>query len=290
MKKTIAIILSVVMILSLVSVAAVNAASDASFTVDDKTYDVNVGDTFNYTLNLTTSAAIENAQLIVYYPAEVMKVKEVKFDDAFLGTVPICNYNIPSYPGEVDINLSKVDATMTGIDFTTKHLFCDITFEVIGKGTGAISISDKQGEVIICDVNDNDITSTSVFEKVVSGIKAPEDIEPEPTKPTVTKKANPVKVKVAAKKVKAANLKKKAQTVKVFKVTGAKGAVTVAKVKKGSTAKIFKKVTVKKNGKIVIKKGKYAKKTYKVVIKVTAKGNSEYKSKTIKKTIKIKVK
>lgn len=62
-----------------------------------------------------------------------------------------------------------------------------------------------------------------------------------------------------------------------------------------STEKHFKdsygKITVnKKNGAITYKKGSYKKGTYKVKLKVTAAGNSSYKSKTIVKTVKIKVK
>ena len=56
-------------------------------------------------------------------------------------------------------------------------------------------------------------------------------------------------------------------------------------------AKIYKKITVnKKTGAITFSKGKYAKKTYSIKLKITAKGNSEYKSKVITKTVKVKVK
>lgn len=111
-----------------------------------------------------------------------------------------------------------------------------------------------------------------------------EDVEP-------VYKSNPMKVKASTKTIKAKKLKKKKQTVKPVKITGAKGAVTVTKVKKGTTSKIYKKITVnKKTGAITFKKGKYAKKTYKVKLKITAKGNSSYESKTITKTVKVKVK
>lgn len=106
-----------------------------------------------------------------------------------------------------------------------------------------------------------------------------------------SKKANPIKVKAKAKTIKAKKLNKKKQTVKALTVSKAQGAVTFAKVKKGTTAKIYKKISVnKKTGKITIKKGKYSKKTYKVKIKVTAKGNANYKAKTVTKVVKIKVK
>jgi hypothetical protein len=111
------------------------------------------------------------------------------------------------------------------------------------------------------------------------------------TPPKKVKQANTLKVSAKTKAVKAKKLKKKKQTVKPLTIKNAKGAVTVTKVKKGSTAKLFKKITVnKKTGAITIKKGKYAKKTYKIKLKITAKGNSSYNSKTLTKVVKIKVK
>ncbi len=116
---------------------------------------------------------------------------------------------------------------------------------------------------------------------------------------SVVVKANTVKVKVKkAVKVKAKKLKKKKVSIKIskfLKITGAKGTVTFAKVKKGTDKKIFKKIKInKKNGKITLKKGKYAKKTYKIKVKIKVAGktvkNVKYKAKTITKVIKIKVK
>ena len=111
------------------------------------------------------------------------------------------------------------------------------------------------------------------------------------TPPKKVKQANTLKVSAKTKAVKAKKLKKKKQTVKPLTIKNAKGAVTVTKVKKGSAAKLFKKITVnKKTGAITIKKGKYAKKTYKIKLKITANGNSDYNSKTLTKVVKIKVK
>jgi hypothetical protein len=105
------------------------------------------------------------------------------------------------------------------------------------------------------------------------------------------KKANTLSLSAKTVKVKSKKLKKKKQTVKPLTIKNAKGEVTVTKVKKGSAAKLFKKITVnKKTGAITIKKGKYAKKTYKIKLKITANGNSDYNSKTLTKVVKIKVK
>ena len=115
----------------------------------------------------------------------------------------------------------------------------------------------------------------------------------EGTEPTeaVEKKANPVKVTVKNTSVSAKKLESKKQTVNPITVKDAKGTVEVVKVKSSTTSKIYKKITVnKKTGAITFSKGKYAKKTYSIKLKITAKGNSEYKSKVITKTVKVKVK
>ena len=71
------------------------------------------------------------------------------------------------------------------------------------------------------------------------------------------------------KTLKANKLKKKKQFAKPLVIKNAKGKVFVTKLKKGTTSDIYKKVTVKKNGLITIKKGKYLRKTYKINLKIT---------------------
>jgi flagellar hook assembly protein FlgD len=70
---------------------------------------------------------------------------------------------------------------------------------------------------------------------------------------------------------------------KAFKITNAKGSLSYAK------SSGDKKITVAKNGKVTVKKG-LKKGKYTVKIKVTAKGNSKYKSKYATVTSKIVVK
>lgn len=119
---------------------------------------------------------------------------------------------------------------------------------------------------------------------------APETVTAPTAKPAV-KKANPIKVTVKKKTVKAKTLDKKTQIIKAVTVKKAQGKVTFAKLKSGTTKKYYKKLTVNKTtGKVKLKKGKYTKGTIKLKVIIFAKGNSKYKSKTIKKTIKIKVK
>lgn len=110
-------------------------------------------------------------------------------------------------------------------------------------------------------------------------------------KKNTKKKANPIKITAKKKTIKAKNLKKRNVITKPLAIKNAKGSVTVTKIKKGTTAKIYKKITInRKTGAITLKKGKYAKKTYKIKLKITAAGNADYKAKTVKKIVKIKVK
>ena len=122
--------------------------------------------------------------------------------------------------------------------------------------------------------------------------KVTEPTQPAKTAPAVkAKQANPIKVTAKTKNVKAKKLKKKAQTVKAITVKNAQGKVTYKLVKSGISKKIRKLVKINSKGVITIKKWKNAKKgAYKIKVSVTAKGNTNYKAKTITKTVKVKVK
>ena len=106
--------------------------------------------------------------------------------------------------------------------------------------------------------------------------------------PMLAKKANPMKVKAAAKTVKVKTLKKKALTVTPMKVTSAKGKVTYKVV--GGNAKSKKALKLNtKNGKVTVKK-KTKKGKYQIKVKVTAAGTTEFKalSKTVTVTVNAK--
>ena len=103
------------------------------------------------------------------------------------------------------------------------------------------------------------------------------------------KEANPIKVSVKAKTVKLKKLKKKNQTVKAITVKNAEGKVTY-KITSASK-KIKKLVKISSKGVITVKKWKKAKKgTYKIKVKITAKGNTNYSAKTVSKMVKFNVK
>jgi hypothetical protein len=118
-----------------------------------------------------------------------------------------------------------------------------------------------------------------------------ESKETEPTTKTTVKKVNPVKVTAKQKTATSKKLKKSKVTVKPLTIKNPKGTVKVVKVKSGTTAKIYSKITVnKKTGAITLKKGKYKKGVYKIKLKISVKGNSKYKAKTLSKVVKIKIK
>ncbi|MBR1731065.1 MAG: hypothetical protein IJ725_01355 [Ruminococcus sp.] len=153
------------------------------------------------------------------------------------------------------------------------------TFEVVG-------LTKKNTEPTMTDpAASSDVTEPSTATEPSSVTEPSTATEPTTDKPVVTsaKKANPMKVTVKTKTVKYSKVKKSKQTVAPITVKKAQGKVTYKKLS-GS-----KKLLLKANGKIVVKKGT-KKGTYTAKIKVTAKGNSKYKSASKTVTVKIKVK
>lgn len=104
---------------------------------------------------------------------------------------------------------------------------------------------------------------------------------------TSKKKSNPIKVTAKKKSIKAKKLKKKAQKVKALTVKSAKGRVAYGLVKKGSSAKLFKKAVISAKGVVTIKKTNLKKGLYKLKTVVTASGDANYNS--AKKTVVISI-
>ncbi len=98
----------------------------------------------------------------------------------------------------------------------------------------------------------------------------------------IAKADNTIAVKAVAKSVKYSTLRRKNVTVKALTITKNVGAVTCKKLSGN------KKITVAKSGKLVVKKG-LKKGTYTVRIKISAKGNTNYKEKSFNKAVKLKV-
>lgn len=160
---------------------------------------------------------------------------------------------------------------------------------------GTLTGTVKADSIVVMDCLDSAYYDPNVVEPTQEPTTEPTTAAPtQPAtekKTTVKKKANPMTVKVSKQTVKSKQLKKKSLTVKALTVKKAKGKVTYTKFKNGSTKLTYKRLTVnKKTGKIKIKKNNYPKGTFKVRIKITAKGNSGYKSKSVIKTVRITVK
>ncbi len=159
-------------------------------------------------------------------------------------------------PNNADAKATVADPSIASIETAADG---SVTIKGVKAGKTTVTFSlDKNGEVETVNV------------AVVVKAKA------------VVKKANPMTVKSTNKTFSAKKLKKKAQSYKAIKVSKAQGTVKYTVTKKNSKIKFSKgKVTVKKK----TKKG-----TYKIKVKVTAAGNAKYKSKSVTKTITIKVK
>ena len=99
----------------------------------------------------------------------------------------------------------------------------------------------------------------------------------------IAKANNPMTVKVSAKTVKSADFSKKFTTVKAITVKKAQGKVSYKKTSGKSNFTVNSKT-----GEISIKKGT-KKGAYKINVKISAAGNNNYKSKSVQKTVTIKV-
>lgn len=120
-----------------------------------------------------------------------------------------------------------------------------------------------------------------------------------PTEPTTTikpihttvktKNTNPITVTTKTKTVKFKNLKAKNQTIKAISVKKAEGKVTYKL--KSVSSKIKKLTKVNSKGIITIKRWNKVKRgTYNIKVTIKATGNSNYKAKSVTKTVKVKIK
>lgn len=106
---------------------------------------------------------------------------------------------------------------------------------------------------------------------------------------TIVQATNPMTAKSVSKRIVASKVKSKARKVATITVSKAQGAKTFV-VTKWTTAKAKKYFQVNRsNGKVTAKKGT-PKGTYKFKVKVTAKGNANYKAGTKTVTVKVVVK
>jgi hypothetical protein len=105
------------------------------------------------------------------------------------------------------------------------------------------------------------------------------------------KRPNTVKITVKNRKLSKSTLKKSKTKVKLIKVKNAKGKVSYKLVKKGTSGKILKKISVNKTtGAVTFKKGAYKKGSYKIKIKITVTGDKNYDDAKFTKTARVIIK
>jgi subtilisin family serine protease len=197
------------------------------------------------------------------------------------------------YSNEVSATTNRENTsneTNIRLSAASTRIYVGATTSVSANVTGGVGYTlFLSSDDTIASVNSNGIVSAKRVGTVT--ITALNNGKRASVRITVIKRANTVRVTAKTKSVKAKKLKKKKQTVKPLQVINAKGTVTVTKIKNGSSSKIYKKVKVnKRTGAITVKKGKYAKKTYKLKLRITVAGNGAYNPQAIIKTVKIKVK
>ena len=220
----------------------------------------------------TTAPAESKKYTFTYLPS----AEQIKNGNSFVIAIQDKNGNLHSYAMEKGaIKLDGISVYSASIEMDYEPV--TIMYQIYAGDSWVSQITKSASDI------------DSVAGEVITSDGSVYGSETTPSK--TSKKGNTIKVTAKTKAAKADKLKKSKVTVKPLKITKAKGSVKVVKVKKGTTSKIYKKITVNsKNGAITIKKGKYAKKTYKIKLKITAKGNSAYSSKTISKVVKIKIK
>ena len=199
------------------------------------------------------------------------------------------------------ITVNKIKTEITGSEITATYNINKILTITLkdGKGNALANVevtvglngaktytTDENGQIKVSTKN---LPAKTYTAKITFNGNAIYDKSTKNIKVTVNKAANPLKVKAKTVKVKFSKLKKKSQKLKVGKVVKftkkGQGTLTYKKVKGN------KKITInKKTGKVTIKKS-LKKGTYKVKMKIKAKGNSNYKASAFKTiTFKIKVK
>lgn len=145
MKKTLAIILFVVMLFSCLFIPCASAKVTAAvLTLNGNSFSVPVKSTVTYTLSLKTPELIENGQFTLSYPREVLAVKNAKLPNI---ESYMLNYT-DNVKNKVKFNFSNIN----GYDFTDEKTLITIEFEVRSSGVGEISLT-KELMYNLSDVN-----------------------------------------------------------------------------------------------------------------------------------------
>lgn len=238
--------------------------------------------------------------VVVYYGDYPCQIPVLDDSESASGILKVKSYDTDWSTGEAVSAWAPVVGAKLYVDGdeykTDKDGIVKLTEEYSGNCDIQIEKYSEKGAPQVCrfpfdySINIKFKPAPQTKDETTTGDKTTSKTTTKTTKKTA-KKANNFILKASKKTVKAKKLKKKSITFKAIKVKNAKGKITYAKVRSGSTKSVFKKLKIKKkSGKITLKKGKYKKGTIKLNVKVTAKGNSKYKSKTKSIVVKIKVK
>ncbi len=243
---------------------------------------------------------------------EVPDTVKVIGDYAFYDNLSLKKIKIPKSVVQISDNAFKTsDMTIIGYKDTSAELFAidkgyefecleDIKETVLDNPTDSATNKPTEPTTTeptqpVADKTAESTTTEPTEPKTVKptepAVTEPQPATPEPTAPVVepsnNQKDNPVKITVKVKTVRLKKLKKKAKTIKAITIKGAQGKVS-CKITKA--AKIKKHLKINAKGVITFTAWKKAKQgTYKIKVTITVKGNSKYKPKTIKKTVKIKI-
>ena len=300
MKRTLAIILSMVMLLGCLCTGTASAASTtAVLKLGGNTFSVPVKSTVTYTLKLKAPELIENGQFTVTYPKKLLAVKDAKMPNVD-GALINYKYNVEN---EVRFNFSNYN----GFDFTNEKVLINIDFEVRSAGTGEFGL-DKE---LVCNLNDVNILDKCKFSESLKSASAKPELSAKSkslkagktftlkvknTSDDVTFTSNKKSVATVSKNGVVTALKKGTAKITAKTKSGTKLTCTVSvtsspKLKKKSIkVKVNKTTTVKITGKAKSVDNKYPKSK---IAKVTSKASATtLKIKGLKPgstTLKIKV-
>ena len=150
MKRTVSVLLSLLMIVGMVSVLGISTASAAE--TNTVTYTSNLGtaagtieytpgttETVTVTYNLTTATPIINAQGVMTYDKNVLAIH------AGQTAATVC----PNLNSTLAVNLTKTDGRIpfvasdfqTGFDFSQGAVFMTVVFDVIGSGDTTVNLA-----------------------------------------------------------------------------------------------------------------------------------------------------
>ena len=277
--------------------------ANSTLTVDDIVFDY--GSSASTIVSFTGADGF-NAS-VVGQPDTVVKVNGTNITVSglnagtyILTVTAIGDVNHNNITKNATITVNKLKTELTGSEITTTYnvnkdlvitlkdstgkVLSGVELTVVLNGAKTYT-TDSNGQV---KVTTQGLASKVYSAKVTFNGNTNYDGSTKDIKVTVNKAANPLNVKAKTVKVKFSKLKKKAQNLKVTQVVKftnkGQGTLTYNKVNGNN------KITInKKTGKVTIKKG-LKKGTYKVKMKIKAKGNTNYKASAFKTiTFKIKV-